>query len=82
MHLTMARKIFPLKARKFLVGIPLFMVHLDEGLFGVDHLTDPSGFKSTLDECYSNCHMLIYEAKDPNRKRMMVQVVIFYVHYS
>ncbi|VUZ44727.1 unnamed protein product [Hymenolepis diminuta] len=45
------------------------------GLFGVGPLTDPSGFKTILDECYSDCHMLVYEAKDPNRKRKMVQIL-------
>ncbi|KAM3171603.1 hypothetical protein ACTXT7_016289, partial [Hymenolepis weldensis] len=45
------------------------------GLFGVGPLTNPSGFKTILDECYSDCHMLVYEAKDPNRKRKMVQIL-------
>ncbi|CDS37652.1 mitochondrial intermediate peptidase [Echinococcus multilocularis] len=45
------------------------------GLFGDNKLCEPDGFQASLDECFSNCHMLIHEAKNPNRKRIMVQVL-------
>lgn len=37
-------------------------------------MTEPGGFQIALDDCYSDCHMLVCEAKDSNRKRKMVQV--------
>ncbi|KAL5969210.1 Mitochondrial intermediate peptidase [Taenia solium] len=45
------------------------------GLFGYDKLCELDGFQASLDECFSDCHVLIHEAKDPNRKRKMVQVL-------
>uniref|UniRef100_A0A0X3PRI0 Peptidase M3A/M3B catalytic domain-containing protein n=1 Tax=Schistocephalus solidus TaxID=70667 RepID=A0A0X3PRI0_SCHSO len=45
------------------------------GLFGVDNLKEPCGFRELLDSCYSDCHYLLYEAKDGRRTRKMVQVL-------
>ncbi|KAL5108136.1 Mitochondrial intermediate peptidase [Taenia crassiceps] len=46
-----------------------------KGLFGYDKLCEPDGFQASLDECFRDCHVLIHEAKDLNRKRKMVQVL-------
>ncbi|KAL7059786.1 hypothetical protein AAHC03_014039 [Spirometra sp. Aus1] len=45
------------------------------GLFGVDSLKEPFGFREALDSCYSDCHYLLFEAKDCRRRRKMVQVL-------
>lgn len=69
----MVPTISKLEKRKLLVQ-SIISIRLFIGLFGSKDLTSPDGFSSTLDECYSDVHMLLYEAKDPNRKRKIVQV--------